>query len=139
MLCRQLRSVQDTIDSGLVRYKTIKMPLSSVDGSGKMLMCFYCFDASRLALRNSFIIFSISRETLRARAPAALFPVSACAVASFWKASYDTAIFSSKVFILFNLFVCNRCKSTKKSLNCAMYQNVFALFHEKRCKKRTFE
>ncbi|EJX06315.1 secreted protein [gut metagenome] len=40
-----------------------------------------------LALRNSFISFSTSREALRARAPAALFPLSTCASASLAKVS----------------------------------------------------
>lgn len=47
----------------------------------------YSLETARDALRNSFINFSISKEALRARVPAALLPFSTCAVAFFTKAS----------------------------------------------------
>ena len=63
----------------------------------------YCLDASKDALRNSFIAFSISSELLRARVPAALFPFSNWALASFSNSAYNAATFSISSFII--LFV----------------------------------
>ena len=43
----------------------------------------YFLEASKDALRNSFIAFSISKEALRARVPAALLPFSDLSICIF--------------------------------------------------------
>ena len=67
-------------------------------GSDSQTGCDY-LPAAMEFLRNSFMSFSSSRLTLRARAPAALLPFSTCAAASLANASNPALIFSTSVFI----------------------------------------
>ena len=60
-----------------------KEGISSTDIPSHFLLCNSYLAASKDALRKAFIAFSISNEALRARVPAALFPFSTCAFASF--------------------------------------------------------
>lgn len=59
------------------------------------------FAASIDTLRNSFNAFSIAKDVFLARVPAALFPLSTCNDASFWKSAIRKLMFSTKFFIVF--------------------------------------
>lgn len=66
---------------------------------GRQCVLLDYFPAAIESLRNCLRSFSISSDALRARAPAALFPFSTCACASFAKASKLAVICSTRAFI----------------------------------------
>lgn len=60
----------------------------------------YFFDSSKETFLNSFKAFSNSKDALRARVPAALFPFSICRSASVIIESYNSLIFATISFII---------------------------------------
>lgn len=99
----------------------------------------YFLDVSRDTFRNSFRSFSRFREDFRARVPAALLPLSNCAVASALKDSISFWILFNRSFIIFYFgiitFTALILLPTGVHLNhlffllSMLYQNMMGLIH----------